>query len=131
MVLLEKIRTLNFYDFLRKLKEILLEIQSLVNTDATIPIHIIEEGNFQIPDGGRSRMITLISSSPQTVILPEITKSTGSVYFISNESQSTVNIETNTGLNEIWDSNMLINDKEVIAGSTQRVINDGRNYKML
>lgn len=131
MTLLEKITTLNFFDFLRKIKEILLELYNRGNNESTITIHIIDNGNFTIPDGVRTRMITLTDSNPQIVTLPAIENAIGTIYFVSNASSGDVNIVSKTGSNDIWDSNTLINDKQVPGGTTQRIINDGTNFKML
>jgi len=98
---------------------------------ATPSINIVPTGNFTVPDGVKTRIITLTSASPQDVILPAISDAVGSIFFITNDSLSTVNIKSKTGTNDIWDSMVVTNDKTVDSGTTQRIINDGVNYKIL
>lgn len=97
-------------------------------------INIIDSGNYIIPNGTKTRMITLTDDTAQTVTLPAIEDSVGSIYFITNASSdgiSSVNVFSKTGSNDIWDSGLLVNDKEVIYGAPVRIINDGLNYKIL
>lgn len=97
-------------------------------------IIIVDEDDYIVPDGTRTRMITLTDNIPQTVTLPAIVDSIGSIYFITNSSSdgiSSVNVVSKTGTADIWDSGLMTNDKEVIFGSPVRIINDGLNYKIL
>jgi hypothetical protein len=103
----------------------------VVKQDLLPNIDIVPTGNFTVPNGTKIRMITLTSASPQDVILPAIADAIGSIFFITNDSLSTVNIKSKTGTNDIWDSMVVTNDKTVDSGTTQRIINDGVNYKIL
>lgn len=94
-------------------------------------INIIPDGNFIIPDGADTKMITLKDTDPQIVTLPAINNSIGSIYFITNDSTGTVDINSNTGGNDIWDSGTLVNTKPVISGTILRIINDGESFKIL
>lgn len=103
----------------------------IITINLSPSINIVPTGNFTIPDGVRTRIITFTSIFPQEINLPAISDAIGSIYFITNDSLSTVNIKSKTGSNDIWDSMVLTNDKMIDIGTTQRIINDGVNYKIL
>lgn len=99
--------------------------------DFTPDITIVNNGDHTIPDGVRTRIITLTDNTPQIVTLPAIADSVGSIYFITNDSTSTVDINSKTGSNDIWDGGLTFSTKMATAGTPVRIINDGLNYKVL
>lgn len=106
-------------------------VYTLATLDDVVPsINIVENGDINIPNGSKTRMITLTNSSPQIVTLPAISDSVGSIYFITNESAGNVVINSKLGGNDIWNSNITSNTFILLPGSTVRVINDGRNFKI-
>lgn len=152
MTLLQKILGTTWWNNVLKTREILLELFSnsqsieervelLENSTGEVTlqdlspiINIIDSGNYIIPNSKRTRIITLTDDTPQIVTLPAIENAIGAIYFISNASEdeiSSVSILSNTGSSDIWDSGLATNNKEVIFGSTVRIINDGLTYKIL
>jgi len=131
MTLLEKINKLLWFKHNIDIKEILLELYYKTVSNSTLEIHIIESGDFIVPDGTKTRMITLTDNNPQIVTLPAIESAIGSIYFITNDSTSTVDIISKSGEDDIWDGGLTFPTKMAIAGTPVRIINDGLNYKVL
>lgn len=131
MTLLEKIKNLLWFKHNIDVKEILLELYYNTISNSNLEIHIVEIGDFVVPDETKTRMITLTDNNPQIVTLPAIESSIGSIYFITNDSTSTVDIISKTGGEDIWDGGLTFPTKMAIAGTPVRIINDGLNYKVL
>lgn len=106
----------------------------ILNSGAAPSINIIEDGNYTIPDGSATKIITFTDNETQTVTLPAIEDSIGVILFITNASSdgiSDVNIVSKTGSADIWDGGTPFNSKKVIFGTPVRLLNDGINFKVL
>lgn len=97
-------------------------------------IHIIETGDFTIPDGTKTRIITLKENANQDVIFPAIGDSVGSIYFVTNRSSdgtSTVTINSKTGSNDFFDGGVSVNTKVLTFGMSLRFFNDGETFTII
>lgn len=104
---------------------------TLATLEDLSPDITVTEDNVTIPDGTKTRMYTLTGTSPQVITLPIIANAIGSIYFITNDSPSSVTVDSNGGANDIWDSGVLVATKEVVSNTILRIINDGVNFKIL
>lgn len=109
-------------------------IDTTISNSSTPSIHIIPTGDFVIPDGTKTRMITLTDTNDQIVTLPAIPDSISSIYFITNESSgliSNVSVVSKTGTNDLFDGGTYVNNKILTYGMSLRFFNDGRNFKII
>lgn len=97
-------------------------------------IHIVPSGNFTVPNGSFTKMITLTAPTSQTVTLPAISDAIGAIYFITNASSdgiSSVNVVSKTGSSDFWDGGTSGSSKALTFGMSLRFFNDGTNFKII
>lgn len=128
MTTLQKITSLNWFDFLRKIKEILLDI--IASSVLEAQIESTSASSFTITPTGNI-IIVKLTGTTTNVQLPTVLGNEGLIIFFKNAGSGTSNINSNTGSNDIWDGGIQMNTLPILSGTGLRLINDGTNYSNL
>lgn len=129
MTILEKITNLNWFDFLRKIKDI-LNLLSNNSIEGVITNTVSSASTLDVVFTGKVNYHTFTGSTSD-YFAPEITNNTGKRIVIINQGSGSITLNSFGGLNTIWESDVLSSSLMIPKATTVSLYNNGNNWSVL